>query len=69
MQFHERRRAVREDSDIRQEDIAKLLNMNQRKVSRLETKATEPTPDEIIRYCKLFDVTADYILGLSDKKR
>ena len=69
MQFHERIRALREDSDIRQEDIAKLLNMNQRKVSRLETKATEPTPDEIIRYCKLFDVTADYILGLSDKKR
>lgn len=69
MQFHERIRALREDSDIKQKDIAKLLNMNQRKVSRLETKATEPTPDEIIRYCKLFDVSADYILGLSDKKR
>ena len=69
MQFHERIRALREDSDIKQKDIAKLLNMNQRKVSRLETKATEPTPDEIIRYCKLFDVSADYILGLSDKKK
>lgn len=68
MQFHERIRALREDNDIKQKDIAKLLNMNQRKVSRLETKATEPTPDEIIRYCKIFNVTADYILGLSDKK-
>lgn len=69
MQFHERIRALREDNDIKQKDIAKLLNMNQRKVSRLETKATEPTPDEIIRYCKIFNVSADYILGLSDKKR
>lgn len=69
MQFNERIRALREDNDIKQKDIAKLLNMNQRKVSRLETKATEPTPEEIIRYCKLFDVSADYILGLSDKKR
>ncbi len=68
MQFHERIRALREDNDIKQKDIAKLLNMNQRKVSRLETKATEPTPDEIIRYCKIFNVSADYILGLSDKK-
>lgn len=69
MQFNERIRALREDNDIKQKDIAKLLNMNQRKVSRLETKAKEPTPEEIIRYCKLFDVSADYILGLSDKKR
>lgn len=69
MQFHERIRTLREDNDIKQKDIAKLLNMNQRKVSRLETKATEPTPDEIIRYCKIFNETADYILGLSDKKR
>lgn len=69
MQFHERIRALREDNDIKQKDIAKLLNMNQRKVSRLETKATEPTPEEIIRYCKIFDVSADYILGLSDKKK
>lgn len=69
MQFHERIRALREDNDIKQKDIAKLLNMNQRKVSRLETKATEPNPDEIIRYCKIFNVSADYILGLSDKKR
>lgn len=68
MQFHERIRALREDNDIKQKDIAKLLNMNQRKVSRLETKATEPTPDEIIKYCKIFNVSADYILGLSDKK-
>lgn len=69
MQFHERIRALREDNDIRQEDIAKMMNTNQRKISRLETKTTEPTPEEIIRYCKIFNVSADYILGLSDKKR
>lgn len=69
MKFNERIRALREDNDIKQKEIAKLLNMNQRKISRLETKATEPTTEEIIRYCKLFDVSADYILGLSDKKR
>lgn len=69
MQFHERIRALREDNDIRQEDIAKMMNTNQRKISRLETKTTEPTPEEIIKYCKIFNVTADYILGLSDKKR
>ena len=69
MQFHERIRALREDSDLNQTEIAEKLNMNQKKISRLETKFTEPTTEEIIKYCKLFNVSADYILGLSDKKR
>ena len=68
MQFNERIKELREDNDLKQKEIAKLLNMNQRKISRLETKTTEPTPEEIIRYCKHFKVTADYILGLSNKK-
>lgn len=68
MQFHERIRALREDSDLNQTEVAEKLNMNQKKISRLETKFTEPTTEEIIKYCKLFNVSADYLLGLSDKK-
>ena len=67
MQFHERLRGLREDKDLNQTQLGKILNMSQRKISRLETKATEPTTEEIIQICKFFKVSADYILGLKDK--
>lgn len=67
MQFNERLRGLREDKDLNQTQLGKLLNMSQRKISRLETKQTEPTTDEIIQICKFFKVSADYILGMKDK--
>lgn len=67
MKFHDNLRELRETKELTQEQLGKLLNMTQRKISRLETKSTEPTTDEIIQICKLFKVSADYILGLSSK--
>lgn len=69
MKFNERLRGLREDKDINQTQLGILLNMSQKKISRLETKQTEPTPEEIIQICKLFKVSADYILGLTDNPK
>lgn len=67
MNFNERLRNMREDSDMTQKELGDALNMSQRKISYLETKQTEPTPDEIIAICKFFNKTADYMLGLKDE--
>jgi len=67
MQFHERLRNEREDRDMTQTDLGEALFMSQRKISRLECKATEPTTDEIISICKFFNKSADYMLGLKDE--
>lgn len=67
MQFHERLRNEREDRDMTQKQLGDALNMSQRKISYLETKQTEPTPDEIIAICKFFNKSADYILGLQNE--
>lgn len=67
MKFHERLRNEREDRDLTQTDLGKILNMSQRKVSHLERKDTEPTTDEIIQICKFFGKSADYMLGLKDE--
>ena len=69
MYFHERLRELRELKGLNQTQLGKLLNMSQKKISRLETGQTEPTTKEIIEICKFFKVSADYILGLSDKER
>lgn len=50
-----------------QEELAKVLFMTQRKISRLECKVSEPTTDEIVSICKFFNKSADYMLGLTNK--
>lgn len=66
--FAERMKELREFTEprLKQEDLGKLLNMSQRKISRLETGAVNPTPEEIVKICKFYKVSADYILGLSN---
>lgn len=63
MLFNENLRALREDRDLTQSQVAQELRLTQRKISRLETKATEPTTAEIVQICKFYNVSADYILG------
>lgn len=69
MKFNERIRALREDKDLNQTQVGQIMNMTQRKISRLETGESEPTTDEIISFCKFYKVSADYILGLTDKMK
>ena len=65
--FSERIRALREDRDLNQTDIAEILGTNQRKISRLETGDCEPNIEDIKNYCIYFNISADFLLGLSDK--
>ena len=65
--FSERIRALREDRDLSQTDIAEILGTNQRKISRLETGDCEPNIEDIKNYCIYFNISADFLLGLSDK--
>ncbi len=66
--YYKRIRELREDNDILQKDIAKLLNTTQQHYSRIENGSTEITADRIITLAKFYKVSADYILGLSDNK-
>ncbi len=67
MKFNENLKALREDKDLTQTEIGKILNMSQRKISYLETGTSEPTTDEIVEICKFFRVSADYMLGLTNE--
>ena len=68
MTFAERIRSLREDEDRTQEDMAKIFNTTQRKISRLETGQSNPSLLDIQQYCYHYNLSADYILGYTDKK-
>ncbi len=66
--YPERLRELREDRDLLQKDIAKIIGTTQRVYSRYENGQNEMPIRHIITLSKFFEVTTDYILGLSDKK-
>ena len=65
----ERIRNLREDCDLNQTQLAKEVNMTQRKISYIECGKFEPSIQDIIAFCKFFRVSSDYLLGISGKKK
>ncbi|MBQ7294566.1 MAG: helix-turn-helix transcriptional regulator [Clostridia bacterium] len=62
-------RDLREDNDYTQSKIAEILGISQQSYSRYETGKSEMPMVYIKKLCKFYDVSADYILGLSKEKR
>ena len=65
--FGERLRMARERAGLSQLDVFKTINLNNRSLSRYENNATVPNPDTMKALIELYDVSADFILGLSDE--
>lgn len=65
--YIKRIRDLREDNDYTQEYVAKYLNTSQTMYARYERGANELPIRHLISLCKLYGVSSDYILNLSDK--
>lgn len=60
-------RDLREDHDKTQQEIADYLGTSQTMYARYERGANELPLRHLIMLCKYYGVSADYILGLTDK--
>jgi transcriptional regulator with XRE-family HTH domain len=60
----EKIKAFREDLDMNQTELGKMVNMTQRKISYIECGKYEPSIEDIKALCNFFNVSADYLLGL-----
>ena len=69
MNYAERIRALREDSDKTQTEIAQILKVGQRTYCDYELGKIRIPVDSLIILAKLYNVNMDYICGLSDIKR
>ena len=59
---------LREDSDYTQEYVAHFLGTSQTMYARYERGANELPIHHLLKICELYNVSSDYVLGLSDKK-
>lgn len=64
-----RLRDMREDRDLLQKDIAKLLNTTQQHYSRIENGETEITADRVCKLAEFYNTSTDYILGRTDVRK
>ncbi len=64
--YLKRLRDLREDHDMTQRDVAKLLGIAQTVYSRYERGFQSLPLSHLITLCKFYGVSADYILGLSE---
>lgn len=66
MQYNEGLKRFRKRTGLNQTEFAEKININQRQYSRYETGKNSMPVEYAIAICKTFDVSADYLLGLSD---
>lgn len=64
----ERIRLLREERNIIQEEVAKALNVTRETIARWENGTRDIKTDATMALAKFFNVTSDYLLGLSDYK-
>ena len=61
-------RNLREDNDLSQKQIANMLGIAQTTYSQYELEKRPMPIEYLIALCKYYKVSADYMLGLSEKK-
>ena len=69
MEYYQRMKDLREDHDLSQEDIAKVLQTTQEQVSKYETGRQMMGMDKYIKLAKFYNVSLDYLAGLIDTPR
>lgn len=68
--YVERIRALREDNDLTQAQVAEVLGTSQTMYARYERGANELPIRHLIALCRFYNVPADFLLGLRlDKTR
>lgn len=65
--FGEKIRLLRENRELNQTELGQAVHMTQRRISYIECGRYEPSLDDIRAFCKFFNVSSDYLLGIKKK--
>ena len=64
--FSKRLREIRESYGYTQKQVAEKLHICQQSYDRYEMDTGEPSLETLAKLSQLFDVSVDYLLGISD---
>ena len=66
--YTQRLKDLKEDNDWTQGEVADYLSLKREQYRRYETGINEIKVSFLIKVCKLYNVSADYILGFTNTK-
>lgn len=66
MKFNERLKVIRRECGKTQKEVYTALGMSANGYASYEQGRTEPNIDTLIKLCEIFEVSADYLLGIID---
>jgi transcriptional regulator with XRE-family HTH domain len=69
MDYRERLRNIREDRDLTQAEVGRLLNKSQQGYNHIEIGRAELKIDDLVTLCRFYNLSADYLIGLTDQKK
>lgn len=67
--MYPRIRDLREDNDLKQRELAEILNCSQRVYSNYERGDLDIPTEILIKLADNYDVSVDYILGRTNNKK
>jgi transcriptional regulator with XRE-family HTH domain len=67
--MYRRLRELRDEKDLTQTEIAKMLGMSQTGYSKYETGENDIPTDVLIKLANFYNTSIDYLLGQTDNKR
>ena len=67
MDYRTRIRHVREDRDLTQAQVGKILQKSQQGYNHIEAGRAELKIEDLITLSKFYNLSADYLVGITDK--
>lgn len=65
----QRLKEIRQDKDLYQKDIARILNTSQKQYSLYETGLRLIPIDKLEKLAKYYDTSIDYLIGLTNERK
>lgn len=69
MHYRTRIRNVREDRDLTQAEVGAVIHKSQQGYNHIEAGRAELKIDDLILLCELYNLSADYLIGLTNQPR
>ncbi len=66
MDYRTRLRHLREDHDLTQTEIGRVIQKSQQGYNHIETGRAELKIEDLIKLCRFYNVSADYLIGMDD---
>ena len=64
-----RLRNVREDRDLTQAEIGRVLNKSQQGYNHIEAGRAELKIEDLVKLCQFYNLSADYLIGLTNHSK